>query len=47
MSKKDALKTELEKMGIITDVDLRSAIRKTSLDITLMTVTHKSEERAG
>ncbi len=47
MSKAEALKAELEKMGIFTDADLRAAIRKTSLDISLMAAGNQEERMVG
>lgn len=47
MSKADALKRELEKMGIFTDAELRAAIRSISIDISLMTAVHQEERMAG
>ncbi len=47
MSKAEKLKAELEKMGIFTDADLRAAIRKTSLDISLMAAGGQVEKAVG
>ncbi len=47
MSKTEALKAELEKMGIFTDADLRAAIRKTSLDVSMMAAGQQAERMAG
>ena len=47
MNKSEALKAELEEMGIFTDADLRTAIRKTSLDVSLMAAGQQAEIKAG
>lgn len=47
MNKADALKVELEKLGIFTDADLKVAIRKISLDISLMAAGNQAERMAG
>lgn len=47
MNKVEALKAELKKMGIFTDVDLRAVIRKTSLDISLMAAGQHVERMVG
>lgn len=47
MNKTEALKAELEKMGIVTDADLRAAIGKTTLDISLMAAEKQEERMAG
>lgn len=47
MNKAEALKAELEKMGIFTDADLRVAIRTTSLDVSLMAAGQREERMVG
>ena len=47
MSKAEAIKADLEKMGIFTDADLRAAIRTTSLDVSLMAAGQRAERMAG
>ena len=49
MCKSEALKAELEKLGIHTDTDFKAALKKTALNISLMAArgTRKPERMAG
>lgn len=47
MSKTEALKVELEKKGIFTDADLSDAIKRTSIDVSLMVAGQQAERMAG
>lgn len=48
-SKPEALKAELEKLGIHTDADFKTAMKKTVLNISLMAAggTRKQERKVG
>lgn len=47
MSKAEKLKAELAKLGIHTEAQLKEAIRKTSLNISLMAAVPMTERLVG
>ena len=43
MSKAEKLKTELEKVGIHTEAQLKEVLKKTSIDISIMAAVPRTE----